>query len=242
MYRAMPCGTLSAPAMKPIVIAQDRGSIAEAVAADLASAGYDDITISDASKVKAGDTLLLGIDDPDVLLLAERLRAARSDMPILVLTGRGGAEARVRALRAGADDALDHPYLVDELALRVGILRRRLSAGAAQLVHGTLTIDRLERRVWRDGREIAVLSRELALLLCLARRAGEVVGRRTLLADVWKLGFDPGTNVVEVQVSRLRAKLDHGFSSSLIETVKGVGYRLNDHALGSDDMPKEAAA
>ncbi|MBO9715181.1 MAG: response regulator transcription factor [Sphingomonas sp.] len=130
----------------------------------------------------------------------------------------------VRALDAGADDAVLLPASAGEIAARLAA-RLRTSA-AAPIEIGELRIEPVERRVTRAGRALDLLPREYALLLCLARHPGEVVSRAELLAQVWRLGFDPGTNVVQVHVSRLRAKLDKGFARPMLVTDKGRGYRL----------------
>jgi two-component system, OmpR family, response regulator len=139
----------------------------------------------------------------------------------LVLAMRSGCIAR--ALDAGADDAVLLPASVEEIAAR---LAARLRAGAAAIRVGELRIDPVERRVTRADRPIALLPREYALLTCLAEQPGRCVGRAELLRKVWKLGFDPGTNVIEVHVSRLRAKLDRGFDAPMLLTEKGRGYLL----------------
>ncbi|ATY34655.1 transcriptional regulator [Sphingomonas psychrotolerans] len=131
------------------------------------------------------------------------------------------------ALDAGADDAVVLPVCAGEIAAR---LAARLRCHAPTVIVGGLQIDTVERRVERESRAITLLPREYALLLYLARSAGRCVGREELLAAVWGLSFDPGTNVVEVHVSRLRAKLDRGFAVPMLVTDKGRGYRLIDRA------------
>ncbi|TGX53719.1 response regulator transcription factor [Sphingomonas gei] len=127
------------------------------------------------------------------------------------------------ALDAGADDAVALPASASEIAAR---LAARLRCRAPMIALGGLRIDTVERRVEREGRTVPLLPREYGLLLHLARSAGRCVGRAELLAAVWGLHFDPGTNVVEVHVSRLRAKLDRGFAIPMLVTDKGCGYRL----------------
>jgi len=142
----------------------------------------------------------------------------------LVLLAADQTDA-VALLDAGADDAIVAEACDALIAARVAALLRR--AGEGCVLHlGGLTIDPVERRVTREGRAIDLLPREYALLLHLARHAGAVRTRRELLADLWGLDFDPGTNVVEVHVSRLRAKLDRGFAAPMLHTEKGRGYRL----------------
>lgn len=146
----------------------------------------------------------------------------------LMLALTGDCDASIAgALDAGADDAVALPVCAGEIAAR---LAARLRCHAPAVSVGGLRIDTIERRVERDGRAVPLLPREYALLLHLARSAGRSVGRAELLASIWGMGFDPGTNVVEVHVSRLRAKLDRGFSVPMLVTDKGRGYRLTERA------------
>lgn len=142
--------------------------------------------------------------------------------PLLLVLSEGCGASIARALDAGADDAVLLPVTAVEIAAR---LVARLRSRPASIQIGALTIDPVERRVTRAGRAIALLPREYALLLHLARAEGRCVGRAELLAAVWRLRFDPGTNVIEVHISRLRAKLDRGHSP-MLHTEKGRGYRL----------------
>lgn len=149
-----------------------------------------------------------------------RIRALGWQGPLLLLLPAGDSIAR--ALDAGADDAMPACATADEIAARLAArIRRR-----AEIVLGELRIDPVERRVTRAGHLIRLLPREYALLLHLVRQGERPAGRSELLAAVWGLGFDPGTNVVEVHVSRLRAKLDRGFAAPMLRTDKGRGYRL----------------
>ena len=129
------------------------------------------------------------------------------------------------ALDAGAADAVSHPVDPYELAARVDVRVRSHMPGDTRI--GDLRIDRVHRAVARAGLPIPLVPREFALLLYLAERRGEFVSRRELLEQVWGLRFDPGTNVVAVHVSKLRAKIDRGFASPMIRGVKGLGYRLD---------------
>lgn len=149
-----------------------------------------------------------------------RIRARRWQGPLLLVLPQGASAAA--ALDAGADDAVPRWAGPDEIAARLAArLRQR-----PEIVLGELRIDPVERRVTRAGRAISLLPREYALLLHLVRQGGRPAGRNELLEAVWGLGFDPGTNVVEVHVSRLRAKLDRGFAAPMLVTDKGHGYRL----------------
>jgi two-component system, OmpR family, response regulator len=148
-----------------------------------------------------------------------RIRAIGWLGPLLLLVPIGGI---ARALDAGAEDAMPVSAAPEEIAARLAArIRRR-----PEIVLGELRIDPVERRVTRAGHPIRLLPREYALLLHLVRQGERPAGRGELLAAVWGLGFDPGTNVVEVHVSRLRAKLDRGFAIPMLRTDKGRGYRL----------------
>ena len=171
------------------------------------------------------DRLLPGLDGLSIL---RRLRAARIDSPVLLLTALGRIEDRVEGLEAGADDYLVKPFAFSELAARINALARRrpLSEAVTAIAIGPLEMDLLKREVRRDGRRIALQPREFKLLEALMRDDGRVVTRTMLLERVWDFHFDPQTNIVETHMSRLRAKLNEGGAEDLIETVRGVGYRM----------------
>jgi two-component system copper resistance phosphate regulon response regulator CusR len=164
----------------------------------------------------------------DGLTVCRELRAAGSDVPVLMLTARDAVEARVEGLDAGADDYLTKPFDFRELLARVRALTRRdrrpLAPERIEVRH--LVIDIPGQRVWSHGREVALTSREYALLAYLARRAGEVVGRADIAEHVWDEHYDAFSNVVDVYVQRLRRKLDENDEPSLIRTRRGQGYQL----------------
>lgn len=165
----------------------------------------------------------------DGITLVERLRARGDTTPVLFLSALGEVDDRVRGLKAGGDDYLVKPYAFSELLARVDALVRRGNPLEAQtrLEVGDLVIDRLARRVSRAGRRIELQPREFRLLDYLARHAGQVVTRTMLLENVWEYHFDPQTNVIDVHISRLRAKIDKDFDTPLLHTVRGAGYRLS---------------
>lgn len=217
--------------MVKVLLARDERGFAVAIGRSLALASGCGVEIASLPPwprdiLQQQFDLLLGLDDPAFLAVLSELRGAGSRLPVIVLATAATAEARIRALRAGADDALDHPCLIEELLLRATRLARRGMTCIRWTAAGDLVIDHFERRVWRGEREIMLLPREFQLLLCLVRSPAVIFDKRALLAAVWKLSFDPGTNVVEVHMSRLRAKIDRGFARPLIETVKGRGYRF----------------
>ena len=165
----------------------------------------------------------------DGLGLLRALRAAGVRTPVLMLTALGGVDARVEGIEAGADDYLGKPFAFAELVARIGALGRRppLVEGATTALRlADLEMDLLRREVRRAGRVIDLQPREFRLLEYLLRHAGEVVTRTMLLEQVWEYHFDPQTSVVETHISRLRGKIDRGFDSELLHTVRGAGYSL----------------
>lgn len=169
------------------------------------------------------DRMLPGIDG---LRLVQLLRAHGKRVPVLLLTTMSGLDDRVEGLEGGADDYLAKPFATAELLARVSAIVRRTSGDSTQLVVGDLELDLLNRIVQRNGRTVDLQPQEFRLLAYLVRNAGRVVTRAMLLEHVWDLQFDPRTNIVETHMSRLRSKVDRGFSSELIHTVRGAGYML----------------
>jgi two-component system OmpR family response regulator len=169
----------------------------------------------------------------DGLSLIGALREQKITTPALILSALGQVDDRVKGLRAGGDDYLAKPYAFSELLARVEALSRRKSApgGPPTLLRvGGLELDRLAHKLTRDGREITLQPREYRLLEYLMRHAGQVVTRTMLLENVWDYHFDPQTNVIDVHISRLRAKIDKGFEAPLLHTVRGAGYMIRDGA------------
>jgi two-component system OmpR family response regulator len=164
----------------------------------------------------------------DGLAVVRRIRAAEIEVPILILTALGRIEDRVDGLEAGADDYLVKPFAFSELAARINALSRRkpMQAVVTQFEHGGMSLDLLKRQVIRDGKIVLLQPKEFRLLEELMRNGGRVVTRTMLLERVWNYHFDPQTNIVETHISRLRSKLNEGGMADLIETVRGVGYRM----------------
>ena len=171
------------------------------------------------------DRMLPGTDG---IALVQRLRRDGDETPVLFLSALGEVDDRVKGLRAGGDDYLAKPYAFAELLARVEALGRRGPTGGPDttLVVGDLQMDLLTRQVTRAGKIIDVQPREFALLEYLMRNAGRVVTRTMLLEQVWGYHFDPQTNVIDVHISRLRGKVDKGFETPLLHTVRGAGYTL----------------
>ena len=166
----------------------------------------------------------------DGLSIVESLRAEDDRTPVLILSALGEVDDRVTGLRAGGDDYLTKPYAFTELLARIEVLARRSSPseGATAYQVGALTLDRLSRKVERDGETISLQPREFRLLEYLMKHAGQVVTRTMLLENVWDYHFDPQTNVIDVHMSRLRAKIDKGHKSSLLHTIRGAGYMIRE--------------
>jgi two-component system OmpR family response regulator len=173
------------------------------------------------------DRMLPGMDGLSVL---KAIRAAGMATPVICLSALGSTDDRIEGLTAGADDYLGKPFSFAELLARVQALQRRgattAQPAAAVLRCVDLELDRLSRQVRRGGRKIALQPREFRLLEHLMMHSGEVVTRTMLLEAVWDFHFDPGTNVIDVHISRLRRKIDDGEAVPLLHTVRGAGYRL----------------
>ncbi len=165
----------------------------------------------------------------DGLTIVRTLRASGNKVPILILSALGEIDHRVDGLKAGADDYLVKPFAFSEMEARVDALCRRTSPDGPEtlLCLGDLEINLITRAVTRGGRSIDLQPREFRLLEYLMRHADQVITRTMLLEHVWDYHFDPQTNVIDVHVSRLRGKIDKGFTYPLLHTVRGAGYRLS---------------
>lgn len=172
------------------------------------------------------DRMLPGLDGMAVL---GALRAAKIETPVIILSALGSVDDRVGGLTAGSDDYLTKPFAFAELHARLNLLLRRRGSGTAPdtcLTCEDLEMDLLARRTRRAGTAIDLQPREFRLLEFLLRHRTQVVTRTMLLEGVWDYHFDPGTNVIDVHISRLRKKIDEGFARPLLHTVRGAGYRL----------------
>ena len=171
------------------------------------------------------DVMLPGMDGWSVL---RGIRRSGQELPVLFLTARDEIDDRVRGLELGADDYLVKPFAFAELLARVRTLLRRGAKGkdAETLRAADLELDLMRRRVTRAGKRIDLTAKEFSLLELLLRRQGEVLPRSLIASQVWDMNFDSDTNVIEVAVKRLRAKMDDGFEPKLIRTVRGMGYVL----------------
>ena len=169
------------------------------------------------------------LPDVDGWRILKSLREAEKQTPVLFLTARDSVEDRVKGLELGADDYLVKPFAFAELLARVRtLLRRGLSpAQADQLTVADLLLDIPKRKASRSGKKIQLSQKEFSLLELLVRRQGEVLTRSLIASQVWDMNFDSDTNVIDVAIRRLRAKIDEGFDPRLIHTVRGMGYKLD---------------
>jgi two-component system OmpR family response regulator len=203
-----------------------RGLVEEGYAADVARSGEDAIDMARATPYDAIvlDVMLPGLGGFEV---CRELRASGVWTPILMLTARDGVQDRVAGLDAGADDYLTKPFSFAELLARLRALARRGQAERPTvLAAGSLRLDPATRRVWRGDADIALSAKEFALLETFLRRPGEVLSRLELLEHAWDYAYENRSNIIDVYVGYLRAKIDRPFGRHSIETVRGVGYRL----------------
>ena len=204
-----------------------QGLVEAGFVVDLARDGVDGLHLGETGDYDLAilDVMLPRLDGWQVLA---GLRRAGCQMPVLFLTARDQVEDRVKGLELGADDYLVKPFAFAELLARVRTLLRRGSRNQEpqQMRAADLELDLLRRRASRGGRHIDLTAKEFALLELLLRRQGEVLPRSLIASQVWDMNFDSDTNVIEVAMRRLRAKIDDGFEPKLIRTVRGMGYVL----------------
>lgn len=195
--------------------------------ADHAESGKDGLFMAASEKY---DAMIIDrmVPEVDGVTIIQTLRASGNETPIIILTALDKVEERVKGLKAGADDYLAKPYSFTELVARLETITRRKSGTKAvtKLQCGDLELDLLTRSVKRGDKDIDLQAREFALLEFLMRNSGTVVTRTMLLEHVWDYNFDPQTNVIDVHISRLRQKVDKGFDKSMIQTLRGAGYKL----------------
>lgn len=219
-----------------LLIVEDDATIADFVAKGLVEAGFAVDVAADGAKglelatatnydVAIVDVMLPQLDG---LTLIERMRSRGARTPVLILSAKRSVDDRVRGLQAGGDDYLTKPFAFAELLARVQALIRRATGTTepTRLVTADLTLDLLSRQASRAGRALDLRPREFALLEYLMRNTGRVLSKTMILSHVWGYNFNPGTNVVDVLVSRLRDKIDRDFEPKLLHTVRGVGYVL----------------
>src|SRR5262245_19913864 len=186
-----------------------------------------------AARLTPFDAIVLDIMLPgrDGLSLLRQLRERGSTTPVLLLSARGEVNERVEGLNLGADDYLPKPFVIAELIARVRALgRRRGEPKPTVLRIADLTLDTITHQAQRNGRAIELTAREYRLLEFLMRSAGRICGRMAILEKVWDYNFDPGSNLVDVNIMRLREKIDSEFETKLLHTVRGIGYVIKEPA------------
>lgn len=168
----------------------------------------------------------------DGLTIIKTIRGAENNTPVLILSALGEVNDRVKGLRSGGDDYLVKPFAFAELLARIEVLAKRQTTSGDgkgnKLIAGDLELDLLSRKATRDGQSIELQSREFRLLEYMLRHKGQIVTRTMLLEHVWDYHFDPQTNVIDVHISRLRSKIDKGFETQIIRTVRGAGYIIEE--------------
>jgi two-component system OmpR family response regulator len=218
-----------------LLLVEDDEELATSLISRFRDVGYRTDHVSDGHRgltaALEGDYGVLVIDrmlpNLDGLSLMKELRRRAKTTPAIYLTTMAGIDDRVQGLEAGGDDYLVKPFEFVELLARIrAITRRSEGAQASRLVAGTLEMDLVQRSVRREGQPIELVPQEFRLLEYLMRNVNRAVTRKMLLESVWDIHFDPHTNVVESHVSRLRSRLNEHFAVDLIQTVRGVGYRL----------------
>lgn len=220
-----------------VLVVEDDAKIASFVVRGLKEAGYaadhapdgdTGLALAQSTEYDAAvvDVMLPGLDG---LSLVRRIRAARSHLPVLFLSAKSAVDDRVRGLEAGGDDYLTKPFAFSELLARIQALIRRATHApdATRLAVGDVTLDLVSREVTSAGRPVDLQPREFTLLAFLMRHAGRPVTKTKILEHVWDYSFDPQTNVVDVVMHRLRAKVDP--EHTRIETMRGVGYIFRAH-------------
>jgi two-component system, OmpR family, response regulator len=229
--------------MNNILCIEDDATMADHIAQGLREAGYHvdiagtgplglELAMDGHYAAIVLDRMLPGMDG---LTLLSRLRSTGNNTPVVVLSALASLDERVKGLRAGSDDYVTKPFELPELLARLEAVQRRgkTSGEVTKLVEGDLELDLLARRVSFAGRRIELQPREFRLLEYLVRHKGQVVTRSMLLEGVWDYHFDPGTNVIDVHVSRLRKKLDEGGAGNIVQTVRGAGYRVGDEPVSA---------
>ncbi|HCS08223.1 MAG TPA: DNA-binding response regulator [Pseudomonas sp.] len=230
--------------MSDLLLIDDDQELCELLTSWLSQEGFhvrachDGLSARKALSESSPDAVVLDVMLPDGsgLELLKQLRNDHPDLPVLMLSARGEPLDRILGLELGADDYLAKPFAFAELLARVRTLLRRGQATplAERIVVADLVVDTLRRRVERNGQRITLSPKEYTLLELLARRRGEVLPRSLIASQVWDMNFDSDTNVIDVAIRRLRAKIDDDFVDKLIVTVRGMGYVL--------EAPEDATA
>ncbi len=220
-----------------ILIVEDEPDLLDALKKQLQSSGYsvdacsNGLDAEDYLKMASYDAVVLDIMLPgiDGLTLLKKMRAAGNATHVLLLTALDGVDNKVRGLDAGADDYLVKPFAFDELLARLRVLVRRRSGQTTNVLeYAGLKMDLNSRSVTRNGQEITLSSKEFAVLEYLLRNQGRVLSREKIENHVWNYDFEGGSNVVDVYIRYLRKKIDAGFGTKLLQTIRGAGYVLKE--------------
>ena len=229
-----------------VLIVEDEPNLGRQLRSTLEGAGYAvDLATDGEDGHYLGSTesydaviLDLGLPDLDGLQVMEAIRREGRTTPVLVLTGALGSDTSVRALDAGADDYIRKPPVPEELSARVrAIVRRGAKQRSEQLACGNVVLNRLSRQLFVNGTEVALTSKELPLLEHLLLHRDQVISRTELLERVWDMHFDPGSNVVDVNVARIRRKLQSAQADVVISARRGVGFVLEHQRSPSGAQP-----
>ena len=221
-----------------ILVVEDEPKLASVIAKGLTARGYAVDTIDDGEKAltrisihyKDYDLVILDLMLPslDGFAICKQVRSQNIVLPILVLTARAETETKVELLLAGADDYLVKPFAFDELLARIhALLRRPPESLPDVLSYGAIELNPAEHVALRDGEPLTLTLKEFGLLEYFLRHAGEVVNREDLLAHLWDFNYESFSNVIDVHVKNLRRKLGEGDRGNVLETVRGIGYRLS---------------
>jgi len=240
----MAAPNIDIPTMKLLIVEDEvktadylqKGLTEQGCAVDVAHNGIDGqhLALVHDYDVIVLDAMLPGIDG---FTLLRALRAVKQT-PVIMLTARDSIEDRVRGLQDGADDYLVKPFSFLELLARLQALQRRGRAQEpTQLKIANLQIDLIARKAWRGTERIDLSAKEFALLATLARRQGEILSKTAIAELVWDMNFDSNTNVVEVAIKRLRAKVDNAFTPKLLHTIRGMGYVMEARDEPAGEMP-----
>ncbi len=233
-----------------LLVVEDEKRIADFLARGLESAGYAVDLAGDGSTglelIHQTDYDLVILDmmlpDMDGLTVLEKIRNRKTSAPVLILSARGGVDDRVRGLEFGADDYLTKPFAFVELLARVRVLLRRGQPTPERLQVGDLVLDCIRRKVHRGSDQIDLAPKEFSILEYLMRSKGRPVSRTMIVEHVWDMDYDGLTNIVDVYIRHLRAKVDDRYPDKLIHTVRGVGYLVEESSTTADKAPKAEAA
>lgn len=220
-----------------VLVVEDEKKVANFIKHGLEEEGYsvdtayDGLAALDSIMANEYDAIILDVMLPgkDGFAILKEIRSSGISAPVIMLTARANVEDRVSGLESGADDYLPKPFSFDELAARLrSILRRANPEKSTKLRSGDLILDTVAHIAFRQGREIELTSKEYSLLEFMMRNKNRILSRSTITQHVWKHNFDPESNIIDVYVKRLRSKIEKDGDKPLIQSIRGVGYRLRE--------------